>query len=219
MQKDGQTAPACEARPSKPRGRPRGFNREAALDVAMRLFWTRGYEATSINDLTAALGIGSTSLYAAFGSKDELYAEALARYCATFEHLVFGRFRSASSAKDAAAAFLTDSAAAMTGSECNLPHGCMATLAFVGSEGHSELEEVMRSTRASAFDVLKRRFDDAVVQGDLPASVDTAQLSSFVQTVQSGMAIRARDGASRTELQIVAQTAMLGWEGAVQLAE
>ncbi|EQB31387.1 hypothetical protein M529_14660 [Sphingobium ummariense RL-3] len=182
----------------------------------MRLFWTRGYEATSIADLTDALGIGSTSLYAAFGSKDELYAEALALYCTSFEHLVFGKFRHCTTARAAAAAFLKDSAAAMTGSDCDLPHGCMATLAFVGSEGHAELDEILRSTRASGFDILKRRFDEAVADGDLSASVDTDKLSSFVQTVQSGMAIRARDGASRAELEAVAGMAMVGWDGFVE---
>ncbi len=181
----------------------------------MRLFWQRGYEATSIADLTEALGIGSTSLYAAFGSKDELYAEALALYCTTFEDLVFGGFRSADTARGAAAAFLKDSAAAMTGSDCDLPHGCMATLASVGSDGHAELSEIMRATRASGFDMLRQRFDEAVVQGDLHAPVDTVRLARFVQTVQSGMAIRARDGAARAELEAVAEMAMAGWDGIV----
>lgn len=214
MQKSEQASLDCA--PARSRGRPRAFDRDAALNVAMRIFWTRGYEATSISDLTDALGIGSTSLYAAFGSKDELYAEALALYCTSFEHLVFGRFRTATTARAAAAAFLRDSAAAMTGSDSDLPHGCMATLAFVGSDGHSELDEVMRSTRASGAAILTRRFDDGVAQGEFRSSVDTTKLSSFVQTVQSGMAIRARDGASRAELEAVADMAMVGWDGFVE---
>jgi AcrR family transcriptional regulator len=213
MQKLEQASLDCV--PARSRGRPRAFDRDAALNAAMRIFWTRGYEATSISDLTDALGIGSTSLYAAFGSKDELYAEALTLYCTSFEHLVFGRFRTAATARAAAAAFLRDSAAAMTGADADLPHGCMATLAF---DGHSELYEVMRSTRASGAAILKRRFDDAVAQGELRSTVDTVKLSSFVQTVQSGMAIRARDGASRAELEAVAEMAMIGWDGFVEQA-
>ncbi|WP_440984290.1 TetR/AcrR family transcriptional regulator [Shinella sumterensis] len=194
------------------RGRPREFDRVAALAAATRLFWIKGYEATSIVDLTEAMGIGTKSLYAAFGSKDALYAEALKYYYTTYEGLVWTRFRAASTAKEAALAFLQDSAFAMTGGDRDLPHGCMATLAAVGSEGHSELAELMRATRAGGFDLLKARFDRAKSDGDLKATADTTRLARFVQTVQSGMAIRARDGADRAELQAVAEIALSGWD-------
>lgn len=196
----------------RPRGRPREFDRVAALAAATRLFWIKGYEATSIVDLTEAMGIGTKSLYAAFGSKDALYAEALKYYYTTYEGLVWTRFRAASTAREAALAFLQDSAFAMTGGDLDLPHGCMATLAAVGSEGHSELAELMRATRAGGFDLLKARFDRAKSDGDLKATADTTRLARFVQTVQSGMAIRARDGADRAELQAVAEIALSGWD-------
>jgi AcrR family transcriptional regulator len=184
----------------------------------MKLFWTKGYEATSIADLTEALGIGVKSLYAAFGSKDELYAEALRCYSTTYEHLVLGRFRGAATARDASLAYLLDSAAAMTGSDSDLPHGCMVTLGTVGSDGHAELGDLMRATRGGAFDVLAARLEQAVREGELPKSVDVANLARFLQTVQSGMAIRARDGADRVELQAVAELAIAGWDGIVALA-
>jgi AcrR family transcriptional regulator len=197
------------------RGRPRAFDREAALAQAMKLFWIKGYEATSIADLTEALGIGSTSLYAAFGSKDELYAEALRYYSTTYEDLVLGRFRQAATAREAALAYLFDSAAAMTGSDRDLPHGCMVTLGSVGSDGHTELANLMRSMRGAAFDVLKARLDRAVAEGELPRVLDVVKLARFLQTVQSGMAIRARDGAERAELQAVAEMAVVGWDSIV----
>lgn len=207
------------ARPPRGRGRPRAFDREAALAQAMRLFWIKGYEATSIADLTNALGVGSTSLYAAFGSKDELYAEAMRLYSATYEHLVLGRFRQAVTAREAAFAYLWDSAMAMTGADCGLPHGCMVTLATVGSDGHAELDDLMRATRGGAFDVLMSRLEKAVAEGELPGSLDIAKLARFLQTVQSGMAIRARDGAERAELQAVAEMTMAGWEELVRHAD
>ena len=67
-------------RPAKQRGRPRSFDRDAALERAMEVFWRQGYEATSINDLTAAMGINPPSLYAAFGDKERLFLEAVERY-------------------------------------------------------------------------------------------------------------------------------------------
>lgn len=130
----------------------------------------------------------------------------------TYEGLVWTRFRKAATAREAALAFLQDSAVAMTGGDCDLPHGCMATLATVGSEGHSELGEFMRAARAGGFDLLKARFDKAKGDGDLQVTADTTKLTRFVQTVQSGMSIRARDGADRAELSAVAEIALAGWD-------
>lgn len=216
MQKNVVDSSLAVSRGRRARGRPREFDREAALFKAMRLFWIKGYEATSIADLTAALNIGTTSLYAAFGSKDALYAEALRVYTSAYEDLVFGRFRQALTARDAAMAYLWDSAAAMTGSDSGLPHGCLVTLSTVGSDGHTELGDLMRSTRGGAFDVLLLRLEKGVAEGELPKALDVRKLARFLQTVQSGMAIRARDGAAREELQAVAEIAMGAWEGIVQ---
>jgi AcrR family transcriptional regulator len=219
MQKKDQSSSEPVGQATRRRGRPRAFDREAALAQAMRVFWVKGYEATSIADLTEVMGVGPTSLYAAFGSKDELYAEALRLYSSTYEHLVLGRFRKAATARDAALAYLRDSAAAMTGSDCDLPHGCMVTLATVGSDGHAEVSDLMRAARSSTFDVLRVRLQEAVSDGELPRSVDVVELARFLQTVQSGMAIRARDGADRAELLAVAEIAMAGWDGIVSRAE
>lgn len=213
MQKHFGSSLGCTGPAPRGRGRPRAFDRQAALAQAMRLFWVKGYEATSIADLTEAMGVGPTSLYAAFGSKDALYAEALRLYSTSYEDLVLGRFRKAATARDAASAYLRDSAAAVTGSDCDLPRGCLVTLGTVDSEGHAELGDLMRAARNSAFDVLRTRMQQGVSDGDLPSSVDVIELARFLQTVQGGMAIRARDGADRAELQAVAEIAMAGFDG------
>ncbi|BBK42586.1 TetR family transcriptional regulator [Allostella vacuolata] len=205
--------PGAGAGPTaRARGRPRAFDREAALAKATRLFWIKGFEATSIADLTEAMGIGSPSLYAAFGSKEALYAEALGHYEARYEALVWARFFSAGSAREAVEWLLRDSAAALSGSLEDIPRGCMVTLSSVGSEGHPELGDLVRSARAVARERLEARLLRAVEEGEIPASVDIRALALFVQTVQSGMSILARDGASRADLEAVAELSMLGWD-------
>lgn len=219
MQKSRPTPPADHRTdtppPARGRGRPRAFDREAALTQATRLFWSKGYEATSIADLTEAMGIASPSLYAAFGSKEALYVEAVNHYRKSYEGLVWGRFAAAGTAREAVMALLMDSAAALTGCRGDMPRGCMVTLSAVGSEGHAELGEVVRSARASAVDILTERLTRAVAEGEIPASVDLHALARFVQTVQAGMSILARDGAERAELEAVAEVAMLGWDARV----
>jgi hypothetical protein len=98
------------------------------------------------------------------------------------------------------------------------PSGCMVTLSSVGSEGHSELGELVRSARAITLDRLKARLGQAVTDGEIPTSVDVHALARFVQTVQNGMSILARDGASRAELEAVAQVAMQGWDARTSIA-
>lgn len=194
------------------RGRPRSFDRTAALEQATRLFWTKGFEATSIADLTHAMGIGAPSLYAAFQSKEALYAEALRHYAETNEGYVWAGFYSAATARAAVQSFLMDSAAALTGCVADIPHGCMVALSSVGSEGHPELGELVRSARAVTLERLLTRLDRAVAEGEILASTDLHALARFVQTVQNGMSILARDGASRAELEGVADVSMAGWD-------
>ncbi|MGE7416235.1 TetR/AcrR family transcriptional regulator [Methylobacterium tarhaniae] len=202
-----------ENQPARGRGRPRAFDREAALSEAMRLFWRKGFAATSIADLTQAMGIGSPSLYAAFGSKEALYAEALRHYGARYEASVWARFAAAATAREAIEALLMDSAAALTGSSGRAePCGCMVTLSMVGSEGHAELGEIVRTARACGLERVAARLARAVAEGEVAASVDLPSLARFVMTVQGGLSLQARDGASRAELEAVARHVMLGWD-------
>ncbi|PRD42605.1 TetR family transcriptional regulator [Phyllobacterium phragmitis] len=201
-----------ERAPAGNRGRPRAFDREAALARATRLFWEKGYEATSVSELTEVMGIGSPSLYAAFGSKEALYGEALRYYVDTYEGLVWAKFHAADTARAAVEGYLMDSAAALTGSIADIPLGCMVTLSSVGSEGHSELGQRVRAQRAVTLHHLETRLTRAVEEGEIPPATDVHALARFVQTVQNGMSILARDEVSRAELESVAQVAMLGWD-------
>jgi AcrR family transcriptional regulator len=195
---------------SRGRGRPRGFDRGEALAQATRLFWRKGYEATSVADLTAAMGIAAPSLYAAFGSKEALYVEALRYYGDTYEALVWGDFAAAATAREAVQAYLFDSAAALTGSVAESPPGCMVTLSSVDCQ--SGLSERLRAARSVTFDRIASRLRNAVAAGELCATIDVNALARFVQIVQSGMSILARDGASRDDLEAAARVAMNGWD-------
>ncbi|WP_232628771.1 TetR/AcrR family transcriptional regulator [Methylobacterium sp. Leaf118] len=203
--RSGQGAAAGE--PVRGRGRPRAFDRAAALARATHLFWERGYEATSIADLTEAMGIGAPSLYAAFGSKEALYTEALGHYHDAYEASVWGRFRGAATVGEAVRCYLMDSAAVLTGSLSDHPLGCMVTLASVGG-GRSDLGARLRAARAVTLERLEARLGRALAEGELPAGTEIGGLARFLQAVQSGMSILARDGASRAELEAVARIAM-----------
>jgi AcrR family transcriptional regulator len=215
MQKSGPPPKVSGTAMPRSRGRPRGFDRSSALAKATRLFWQKGYEATSISDLTEAMGIGSPSLYAAFGSKEKLYTEALAYYRDNYDELVWGRFFSARTVHEAVEALLFDSAAVLTGCRVDIPAGCMVALSTVGSEGHAELGELVRTARAATLDRLKTRLRRAIKEREIPASINVHKLARFIQTVQTGMSILARDGASREDLEGVAEVALVGWDARI----
>lgn len=206
---------SASARTARARGRPRAFDREAALAQAMRLFWQKGFDATSIADLTAAMGIASPSLYAAFGSKEALYAEALEHYTATFAW-GWKSFHEAPTARDAVQAWLMDSAAFLTGGVLDVPLGCMVTLSGAGAAGHPELCALTRTMRSAARPVIRARLERGVADGEIPASADLDALARLVQMIQNGMSFQARDGATRAELEAVAEIAMRGWDGLVK---
>ena len=212
MQTPDDTAKADTTCTPRTRGRPRVFDREAALAQAMRVFWCKGYAATSMTDLTEAMGIRSPSLYAAFGSKEALYAEALGHYATTYDAIGWSTFFAATTAREAILTWLQGSAAFLSGSLTDTPRGCMVTLSTVANEGHKELGELVQQARGVPFERLKARIAQAITDGEIPASVDAHALARFAQAVQNGMSILARDGASRTELEMVVEVAMLGWD-------
>jgi AcrR family transcriptional regulator len=215
MQKVSSSGEAGTAA-TRSRGRPRAFDRDAALEQATRLFWSKGYEATSMTDLTKAMGIGSPSLYAAFGSKEALYAEALQHYVETNEHFVWAAFKAANNARGAVQSLLMDSAAALTGCIADMPRGCMVTLSSVGSECHAALGEIVKAARAVTLERLEERLEQAVKSGEISEATDSRALARFVQAVQTGMSILARDGASRSELENMTLVAMAGWDARTQ---
>ena len=193
------------------RGRPRSFDRDAALRWAMEVFWVKGYEGASISDLTGAMGIGSPSLYAAFGSKEALFRKAIDLYGRIEGPEIWDVVENAPDARAAVAGFLT--ATAHSFSRPGKPRGCMVVLSQLNAtEASASVCAALRENRAQGQSGLEARLRRAVDDGELPPSVDVAALAAFYLTVQQGMSIQARDGASEDKLLSVAKGAMAAWE-------
>jgi AcrR family transcriptional regulator len=193
-------------------GRPREFDRDAALETAMLLFWRKGFAATSMNDLCDAMGVRSPSLYAAFGSKEELYLEAIEHYVQTQGTRVWDGLAEGATARAGIENLLIAATESLPKSR-TIPAGCMATLAAVGDEWPAPITRVVRKGRLEMLGALRSRLETAVAKGELPASTDIDGLSRFYLSVFQGMAIQAQDGATRAELRGVAAAAMAAWPG------
>ena len=192
-----------------PIGRPRGFDADAALERAMLVFWEQGYEGASLADLTSAMGITKTSMYAAFGNKEDLFRKALARYEEGPAAYV-ARALQQPTAREVAAAFLAGSVGASTRPGC--PSGC---LGVQGSLAAGEAGRTARDTLTAWRDKgrlhLHDRFRRAVDEGDLPPDTDPGLLARYVMTVANGIAVQAAGGADRDELEQVAEVALRNW--------
>jgi AcrR family transcriptional regulator len=193
-------------------GRPREFDRAAALEAAMLLFWRKGFASTSMNDLCEAMGVRSPSLYAAFGSKEALYLEAVDHYVRTVGPPIWDRLAEGATARAGVQSMLLAATESLPKSR-GTPAGCMAALAAVGDEWPPAVANVVRKVRVRMLDNLRSRLGAAMAAGELPASANIDHLSRFYLSVYEGMAIQARDGTGRTELQGVAATAMAAWPG------
>lgn len=193
------------------RGRPRSFDRQAALERAMELFWERGYQAAAMSDLTEAMGINSPSLYAAFGSKEELYREAVQHFAATESDDILAPLQNAPTARAAIEGYLMASAKTFT--RPGRPPGCMVVLSAVNAIGvGDETNRILREMRAGSVSMIEERLRRAIAEVELPASLDPHPIASYYVTVQQGMSIQARDGASRQMLEMIVQGAMAAWD-------
>ncbi|HEX3795620.1 MAG TPA: TetR/AcrR family transcriptional regulator [Acidimicrobiales bacterium] len=174
--------------------RPRGFDRDQALETAMRLFWEHGYEDTSISDLTTAMGIASPSLYAAFGDKQHLFEEAVERY-ANGPGAVVATAMAEPTARQAIVRSLVDAARLYAADD--RPPGCLIV-------NEPRLTDRRGASEAAILGRLRR----GVAEGDVPADTDVKALAAYVCAVITGMSARARGGASSEELAAVARIAI-----------
>ncbi|MCD0449079.1 TetR/AcrR family transcriptional regulator [Actinocorallia sp. API 0066] len=190
------------------RGRPRGYDRAAALEQALVLFWDRGYEATSIAELTAAMGMGAPSLYAAFGSKRQLFDEVVRSYGRTYHAFMARALVEEPTLRRGVERLLREAASEYT--RPDRPPGCLVISAAVNCSS-PDVEQALRTLRASDVKAFEHLIKSATSAGELPSDTDPHSLALFTSVTLQGMAQQARDGATRTELEAVAALALTSW--------
>ncbi|KUJ65348.1 TetR family transcriptional regulator [Streptomyces albus subsp. albus] len=193
------------------RGRPRTFDRTAALAAATRLFWERGYEATSIGELTEAMGIRPGSLYAAFGDKKSLFKEAVQHYGQSPVGAFMGvALQEEPTAYGAFARILREAAAIYP--DPSHPAGCLTICAATNVTPQDiEVQDFLRELRNANLTVFEARLEAARRSGELPATARCRALAGYFATVIQGMSQRARDGATAAELTEIAELALAAW--------
>jgi len=198
-----------ESKPTVPMGRPRGFDASAALDRAVLVFWAQGYEGASLDDLTGAMGITRTSMYRAFGNKEDLFRKALERYTegpASYVARALGQL----TAREVATTFLDGAVRSTTRPDC--PAGCLGVQgSLAAGEAGRPVRDTLAAWRETGTAHLRGRFQRAVDEGDLPAGVDPGLLARYLMTVANGIAVQAAGGAARDDLQQVADVALHTW--------
>lgn len=179
-------------------GRPWSFDRDGALDIAMRLFWRHGYEGVSIGDLTRAMGIAPPSLYAAFASKAELYREALARYEDVFGSFDVASLALAETLHQAVRLLLEGAVRAVT--DPTREPGCMISSGMITC--HPDHAELARDA-ASHREAMRERIASILARfGDAP---EMHRLARHLAAVMQGISVQARDGVARAELQEIVE--------------
>lgn len=190
-------------------GRPLGFDRDAALQQAMLLFWRHGYEATSVKDLVSAMAITPPSLYSAFGDKKQLFLEAVQRYVSgpvTSESII----DEAPTAREAAAGLLKAAAIGFTG--YSTPSGCLlASSATSCSPEAADVRDALGKIRLGIEKRLRTKIEQDNATHKSHRVVDAVIMASLVMAIIQGMSTLARDGAARTKLLSIAKTAMQAW--------
>lgn len=192
------------------RGRPRDFDREKALDAALTLFWQHGYDGTSMSDLTEAMGISPSSLYAAFGNKEQLYALTVDRYNTGPGGYGPRAWQEEPSARAAVERALREASHEHT--RPGRPPGCLIALGAIFSAPASEsVHRSLAGWRSEAIAYMKGRFEQARSLGEIPGWADPEEMAFFYFAILQGMAAQARDGAGQPQLEKIVNAAMRAW--------
>jgi AcrR family transcriptional regulator len=171
--------------------RPKEFDRDKVLDRATRLFWERGFGGTSISDLEAAMGIGRTSIYAAFGAKEDLFMAAIDHYDATYSVKLRNALNSGLPVRHAIVAYFDELMQAFSDPE--LPLGCLVTnVAVEGDRGTTRMGRRIAASITRAEDTFYRVLRAAQVEGKVDARADARAIARFLVTSTHGLSALAK---------------------------
>src|SRR3954466_8699263 len=192
-----------------PRGRPRAFDVDEALDKALKVFWRKGYEGATLPDLTRAMGINRPSLYAAFGNKEQLFRKALDRYQTGPMSFLTDALRHPTARAVVEAIF---SGFVRMQRDRDKARGCLVVSgALACGEEAETARRALAQLRQAIGTALRERFERAVQDGDLPAGTDCPTLARYTARVLNGLAVQAASGATQKELRLVSEVAMRAW--------
>ncbi|MCJ2184843.1 TetR/AcrR family transcriptional regulator [Novosphingobium sp. 1949] len=199
----------CSFTSTKPRGRPREFDPDAALGNALKVFWKHGYEGASLAELTEAMGITKPSLYACFGNKEALFKKALDLY--ERDKLAYiGKALEAPSARGVAERLLNGSLETYCGSAG--AQGCLGVISLVANTTEAaSIREHVIARRKSSETALIARFERALAEGDLPPGSRPEALAQCLFTILQGLAVKAQADTTRAELEMVIGTFLAMW--------
>ncbi|WP_029146648.1 TetR/AcrR family transcriptional regulator [Methylophilus sp. 5] len=190
--------------PKRPRGRPRSFDKDQALSIALDLFRKKGFDNTSLDDLTTALNVNKPSLYAAFGNKEQLFLEVLHAYTSgptAYFHAVFEEPTTQSLVR----MLLVKSIELLFYNES--PAGCLVVMS-TASEALQKvgIQQKLVAGLQQHQQKLIARFEQAKADGELKATVDSQRLALYVVTLHKGLSLQAINGSSKEDmLQLVEQ--------------
>jgi AcrR family transcriptional regulator len=190
------------------------FDRSVALQQAMKLFWERGYTGASFDDLIDAMGISPSSFYNTFGSKERLYQEATAAYVAQSRKMFATELDAAVDTRTAFHGILKLAAREMTRDDT--PAGCMVALACTQVPPNLDpVRQMMAGYRCGAEAAMAERIQRGIDEGDVPKSTNVQALAAFYRALLAGMAVLARDGATRDRLLDTVEIGMRAWPPAL----
>ncbi|MEP7008199.1 MAG: TetR/AcrR family transcriptional regulator [Sphingomonas bacterium] len=189
--------------PHRAKGRPRTFDRAAALEKALGVFWARGFAPATIAELCAAMGINPPSLYAAFGNKAQLFMEAVGHYERLFWDATWDRMSDEPDVHAAIGDFFTAAVDILTTPDA--PCGCMVVLGAINVPAEAQgIVDALRKLREEGRGLFLERLTQGLADGQLPVGTDIDGIATTLNTLLQGMSIEASDGASRARLDQVA---------------
>jgi len=190
---------------TRSRGRPRQYDEDLALEAAGQVFWTKGFSATTLDDLAAAMGMNRPSIYRAFGDKEAIYRRALMQFCQGMEAAFARTMLAEDDIRKALTRFYREAVATYTAGE--QPRGCMVmSTAVAAATCHAEIQADLLAIIRDLDKKMAMRLQQAIDDGQLPSSLDASGRAAIAQGLLHSLSLRARAGETQRQLRRIINT-------------